>query len=91
MGAVFVDVGSGVTITGPRREPLLSGKKRGVSVWKVSQVSEAEPGDASSGLMRSEASENPICPQKISSKAGDMYIIEDVKLILGSSSPCKPR
>lgn len=55
---------------------------------KVFQVSEAEPGfleetgDASSGLMRGAASENPTYTYKIKSRTGDMYIIKDVSLII---------
>lgn len=73
-----------------------SGKLRGKSVRKVSPVSEAEPGfpeigDASLGLMRGAASENPIYTYKINSRTGDMYIIKDVNLIFSFSSPCKPQ
>lgn len=87
--------GDGVSpVRGPRAN-LLSGKVRGMSVWKVSQVSGAEPGfleigDASYGLMRGAASENPIYTYKITSRTEDMYIIKDVNLIFSFSSPCKP-
>ena len=36
--------GDGVSPARGPRATLLSGKLRGMSVWKVSQVSEAEPG-----------------------------------------------
>lgn len=36
--------GAGVSPAKGPRENLLSGKVRGMSVWKVPQVSEAEPG-----------------------------------------------
>lgn len=36
--------GDGVSLVRGPRANLLSGKVRGISVWKISQVSEAEPG-----------------------------------------------